>query len=235
MDINGLEGLTIEQLAGELKRGGRFVIFHYVVSIVIVTFRRPSAIYYVSPGQGVLSKGWPYVLLSALLGWWGVPFGLIYTPVAIVKNLAGGTDVTAQVMDTALGQKVREAQGHGAPTPPPLAPQVQAAPAVQSPPAAPTVAGPVCPNCGSTARAGAVVCGRCGARLGEADLPTVEAAEEEAGASECPACGEPIEPGWSVCPACATPLDLKCPECGESVEREWRTCPFCEADLAPAA
>ena len=101
MDIKGLEGISVQQLADELERGGRFVIFEYVISIVIVTFRRPSDIHYLRPGESALSKGLPYILLSALLGWWGIPFGLIYTPIAIIKNLAGGRDVTKEVMDTA--------------------------------------------------------------------------------------------------------------------------------------
>jgi hypothetical protein len=28
-------------------------------------------------------------LLSALVGWWGVPFGLVITPVQIIRNLLG--------------------------------------------------------------------------------------------------------------------------------------------------
>jgi hypothetical protein len=36
----------------------------------------------------------PYTLLSAVAGWWGFPFGLIFTPISIIQNLAGGKDVT---------------------------------------------------------------------------------------------------------------------------------------------
>ena len=111
MDINGLEGISVQQLADELKRGGRFVMFDYVISIVVVTFRRSSAIYYLRPGESALGKGLQYTLLSFFLGWWGIPFGLIYTPIAIIRNLSGGRDVTKEIMNTALGLRIMAAQG----------------------------------------------------------------------------------------------------------------------------
>lgn len=233
MDINGLEGIAVEQLADELRRGGRFVVFDYVISIVIVTFRRPSAIYYLRPGQSALSKGWQYILLSAALGWWGIPSGLIYTPIAIFKNLAGGRDVTQEVMESALGQRVREAQGFAGPAlsaaapmpaaPPYAAPAVPLSPATKPPPAAQVSAsGSICPNCGAVLRPGAAVCGKCGTRVGEITTGM---------ASTCPGCGAPADEDWRVCPRCGRKLIFECPECGEQVERRWKTCPYCEATL----
>jgi hypothetical protein len=32
-------------------------------------------------------------LYTLLYGWWGIPFGIIWTPIALVKNLAGSTTV----------------------------------------------------------------------------------------------------------------------------------------------
>ena len=34
--------------------------------------------------------------MSALLGWWGFPWGFIYTPAVLVTNLKGGRDVTSK-------------------------------------------------------------------------------------------------------------------------------------------
>jgi hypothetical protein len=34
-------------------------------------------------------------MVSLLLGWWGVPWGLIYTPLTLWSNLSGGREVTA--------------------------------------------------------------------------------------------------------------------------------------------
>ncbi len=46
--------------------------------------------------------GLPYTLLSLFIGWWGFPWGLVYTPMVLIQNLGGGNDVTAEVM-SALG------------------------------------------------------------------------------------------------------------------------------------
>ena len=36
--------------------------------------------------------------LSLLLGWWGIPWGPIWTIGTVFKNLTGGVDVTANVL-----------------------------------------------------------------------------------------------------------------------------------------
>ncbi|WP_256364380.1 hypothetical protein [Nostoc piscinale] len=36
--------------------------------------------------------------MSLFLGWWGIPWGIIYTIQSVVTNLQGGKDVTPQVM-----------------------------------------------------------------------------------------------------------------------------------------
>lgn len=97
-DIRGLEGLTAADIDRELARGARFVVFEYCISILIMTFRRSSAVHFVVRGEGTLGKSLPFTLLSLLLGWWGIPWGPIYTVGAVAKNLRGGRDVTAEVL-----------------------------------------------------------------------------------------------------------------------------------------
>lgn len=230
MEIKGLEGVSVAQLADDLERGARFVRFEYVISVVLVTFRRSSAIYYLRPGQSALSKSWPYTLLSAVLGWWGIPWGFIYTPGAIFRNLRGGRDLTQRVMDTALGQKVREARGYGAPSVPGVTPepslsrpQSQPSPAAISTPT--TAPGDVCPSCGAAVREEAAFCGSCGGPLREVTVPAGEV---------CSECGAAVEEDWRVCPNCGHQLILKCSECGKRVEQGWNICPYCEADLPDA-
>jgi hypothetical protein len=38
-----------------------------------------------------------------ILGWWGFPWGFIYTPMVILKNFSGGEDVTERVMASMTG------------------------------------------------------------------------------------------------------------------------------------
>ena len=75
----------------------RFVIYHYCVSLGIVSFRRSSAIKLVQPGAGAFLAGLPYTIVSLLAGWWGIPWGPLWTIETVVKNLMGGTDVTDAV------------------------------------------------------------------------------------------------------------------------------------------
>lgn len=98
MAIAGTEGLTDAQIRQELARGARFVVFEYTVSIIILTFRRSSPVHFLRPGESALAKGLPYTLISLFFGWWGFPFGLIYTPMALVTNLSGGRDVAARLL-----------------------------------------------------------------------------------------------------------------------------------------
>jgi hypothetical protein len=103
--IKGLEGLSPSQLQNELARGGRFVVFEYCVSILVKTFRRASDVYFVRAGEGTLALSAGYNLLSLLLGWWGFPWGLIYTPLCLATNLSGGKDVTEQVVTALLAPR----------------------------------------------------------------------------------------------------------------------------------
>lgn len=97
MRVRGIETLTPAQLEAELCGGARFVFFEYCISLIFVTLRRPSSVVLLRRGQRGLVRGLPYTLLSLLLGWWGLPWGLIYTPLAVFTNLRGGRDVTAEV------------------------------------------------------------------------------------------------------------------------------------------
>jgi hypothetical protein len=43
-------------------------------------------------------KGLPFSLLSLFLGWWGIPWGPIYTVQALWVNFSGGKDVTREIL-----------------------------------------------------------------------------------------------------------------------------------------
>ena len=98
MNINGIEGMTGEQLAIELELGGRFVVYEYCISIILMTFKRPSDIYFIRVGEGAAARGLGFTLLTLFLGWWAIPWGPIYTIGALFTNLSGGRDVTAEVV-----------------------------------------------------------------------------------------------------------------------------------------
>jgi hypothetical protein len=101
--IRGIDPLTPAALDKELAAGGRLVFFEYCISLVFATTRRTSEVYLLRQGDHGLIRGMPYTLLSLLFGWWGVPWGLVYTPLTLLTNLSGGIDVTGEVRDTLLG------------------------------------------------------------------------------------------------------------------------------------
>jgi hypothetical protein len=95
--IQGAESLSNDELAAELDRGGKVVVFEYCISILVMTFKRPSEPHFIRAGEGAFGKALPYVLLSLTCGWWGIPWGPIYTIASLITNLGGGRDVTRDV------------------------------------------------------------------------------------------------------------------------------------------
>ena len=97
MRIEGIEGLSTSQLQFELQRGGKFVFYQYCVSLIVVTFRRASDIYFIRAGESTVTKGLQWSLLTFLVGWWGIPWGPIYSIQSLFVNFKGGKDVTSEV------------------------------------------------------------------------------------------------------------------------------------------
>lgn len=91
------------ELNFELQRGGKFVVYYYCISVIIMTFRRGSAIYFIKAGESAVSKSLPWSLISLVLGWWGIPWGPIWTIQSLALNFRGGKDVTASVVNALSG------------------------------------------------------------------------------------------------------------------------------------
>jgi len=96
--IIGIENMSPEQLKGEVAAGGRFVFFQYCISVVVVSFKRGSDIYFIRAEDNAVTKGLLFTLCSLVLGWWGIPWGPIWTIATVVTNLRGGRNVTAEVL-----------------------------------------------------------------------------------------------------------------------------------------
>jgi hypothetical protein len=113
MRIEGATARSAEQVAAELTQGARFVAYQYCISVLILTFRRSSSIVYIPPGGRAVSKGMPFTVVSLLLGWWGIPWGPIYTIGSVYRNLRGGIDVT-EILTTEAGSDGIEIVPRGA-------------------------------------------------------------------------------------------------------------------------
>ncbi|MBN2729847.1 MAG: hypothetical protein JXR53_11550 [Bacteroidales bacterium] len=96
--IKGLENIRPDQINYELQHGGKFVIFQYAISLVVFTTRQSSSIYFIRAGESTFMKHIGFTFLTLFLGWWGIPWGPIYSIGAIATNFGGGKDVTADVL-----------------------------------------------------------------------------------------------------------------------------------------
>ena len=106
--IVGLEDIKSGgHLQAEINQGGKFVIYQFCISILVITFKRSSNVYFITHEQNAVVKGLPFTLLSLVLGWWGIPWGPIYTIQSVVVNFQGGKDVTNEVLASmaSAGQK----------------------------------------------------------------------------------------------------------------------------------
>jgi hypothetical protein len=97
---------------GAVSAQPRYVIFWYVISLLLVTSRRTM--------QGVFcpscapKKAFQASAITWLLGWWGFPWGPIWTIGALYRNLLNGTqpaDVNGQI----LGRQALYFWGKGKP------------------------------------------------------------------------------------------------------------------------
>jgi hypothetical protein len=92
--IVGIEGMSPEQLVHELQGGAKFVQYQFCFSAVIMTFKQGTNIYFVRAGESRAVKGLPWTVLTLLIGWWGIPWGPIFTVQSLWVNLRGGHDMT---------------------------------------------------------------------------------------------------------------------------------------------
>jgi hypothetical protein len=96
--IKNLNGITDQELLEEIRNGAKFVVYQYCVSILIMTFKRGSDIYFIRSGESALKPGLPFTALTFFFGWWGIPWGPIYTIGSFITNFSGGKDITHEVL-----------------------------------------------------------------------------------------------------------------------------------------
>lgn len=81
-----------------IQNNAKFVVFPYCMSCIFVTAKLKSPVYFILPGQNTFMKSIRYTLMSFLLGWWGIPWGPIYTVSSIMTNLSGGEEITKTML-----------------------------------------------------------------------------------------------------------------------------------------
>ncbi len=111
IEVLGVNGLGLKELDSEVERGGRFIMFSYTMSFLVITLRRPSPIHFIRAGESALGRGMKYNLITMILGWWGIPWGPIHSFMSLGGNLSGGKDLTRSVcVEIAKAEAIRRNQ-----------------------------------------------------------------------------------------------------------------------------
>lgn len=85
--------LSKESAKHYYSQGAKIVVFQYCISLIFITFKRPTNGYFIQANESTLSKAIPYILVSFLLGWWGFPWGPLYTISTLFTNFTGGKNI----------------------------------------------------------------------------------------------------------------------------------------------
>jgi len=117
MQIKGIEGLSKQEINTELQAGGKFVLYRYTISLLVVTLRRSSDVYFVRSNERAAVKGLPYTMLTLIMGWWGIPWGPIYTIGSLATNMGGGKDVTSEILNAVNASAKPSASAGRSPVP----------------------------------------------------------------------------------------------------------------------
>jgi hypothetical protein len=103
LPLGGSRPLPAEEVRARVAAGARLVRFEWCVSALFFTLRRQSGLYLTHSRLERSLRGLGFSLAALLLGPWGVPWGLLWTPWAVWVNLTGGideTDATLTWLDT---------------------------------------------------------------------------------------------------------------------------------------
>jgi hypothetical protein len=79
--------------------------FDTAISMLLISTKISSK-FVVDGAAGAASVRWGSVLASLLLGWWGFPFGPVYTLSALFRNLRGGHVVTVGELLTEVAPQI---------------------------------------------------------------------------------------------------------------------------------
>jgi hypothetical protein len=100
MQVANTAGLSFRELELCISEGGKLVVYGYCVSIIALTLRLTSDPFLIRAGEDAAKYRAPYTVLSCIMGWWGIPWGPIFTVQMLRANKksGGGIDVTEDIL-----------------------------------------------------------------------------------------------------------------------------------------
>lgn len=97
ISMGSVLAMTLEDLESAVANGARFVRFPYCFSVIILSFRR-AFVHYLPPGVSGGGPAWAAAAISGTVGWWGFPWGIIFSIGSLFTNALGGSDITRDIM-----------------------------------------------------------------------------------------------------------------------------------------
>lgn len=93
-----------------LSANSELVRFQACLSFLVVSTTAPSR-YFVKGEPATTAIGLLYNAITLVFGWWGIPWGPVWTIKALVRNLRGGERLTvADLLDAMAAADAQEAQ-----------------------------------------------------------------------------------------------------------------------------
>ncbi len=90
--------ISHKEVEQNVEQGGKFVVFTYCISFLVITLKRYSPAHFISAGESTKEYANKYNKLSKLFGWWAIPYGIGQTLSCIKFNHQGGLDVTEDII-----------------------------------------------------------------------------------------------------------------------------------------
>ncbi len=96
--------VLVHPVVAEVLAGKRYVTYPYVVSMLVLTFRRSLGdARLVATGRWPMGPLFAATILTMTFGWWGFPGGLVKTPLALLDLWKGGHDCTREMLSVIAG------------------------------------------------------------------------------------------------------------------------------------
>lgn len=79
----------------------------YVISVVVLTFQRNmgGGLHEIRTGEYPIGKMIPAALVTVLIGFWGFPFGILFSILTCFYLWKGGRDATREILEDAVGRE----------------------------------------------------------------------------------------------------------------------------------
>ncbi|MDB6078073.1 MAG: hypothetical protein JWO82_1820 [Akkermansiaceae bacterium] len=94
------------RLVAAVREGQRFYVVPYVYSLVFMTSRKNmgEGVYTVTEGNWPTGEMVRAALVTGLFGWWGIPWGFIWSVPTLIRLWGGGRDLTPAMLKEAVGK-----------------------------------------------------------------------------------------------------------------------------------